>query len=161
MFIIVFSIIIGALVWRLRGWGGWSTSMTLKRFMATAPLMVIGFIFGGPHGMLAAATIFVMLMLPWGQWQDQGTVEDNDDLIGMTGRGCLQTLPAATILMPMTPSAIILIWAGAMMGPIYWLCWKTLRKIRCGTFIDGPTAWAELMTGGIIYGSFTATLIHI
>ena len=152
-------VLAAALAWRIRG--GWLglPSTTLGR---SVPALVLG----GTAWSLstsiwaAGATaigIFVGALLPWSRWQDVGHVADDDDLVGMMGRGLLLTWPTGLALWRLGYSPIFMA-GGILMGLLYWLAWKIPDGFKVGSFIDGQTAVAELATGAMLAGLLIATL---
>lgn len=153
--------LLGALMWRMRG-GFLMPSTQVGRIFAVLPLVAIGYALAGWPAALAAALLFPTTLLPWGKWMDMGTMGDDDDLVGMTGRGFVQTsLAAAGLAVAASPLAgLIYLFAGALMGPIYWGAWKAFPRVKpegrlgSNVFIDGPTSIAELAVGFVLYAAF-------
>lgn len=158
-FIAALAGLLGALVWRMRG-GFLMPSTQVGRVFAVLPLVAIGYGLAGWPAALAAALLFPTTLLPWGRWMDMGTMGDDDDLVGMTGRGFMQTsLVGAALAVVTSPLAgLIYLFAGASMGPIYWSAWKAFPGVNLNGFIDGPTSIAELAVGFTLYAAFVLVI---
>jgi len=112
------------LAWRVRG-GLWALPSTTLARSVPAILMSLGcFWFSQSLWMLLAGpALFAATTMPWAQWMDMGTVEDNDDFVGMSGRGLLLTLPLGLLFYFMGHGIIVQV-GGVLMGSIYWTSWK-------------------------------------
>ncbi len=118
-----FTLLMGV-AWRIRG--GWLAlpSTTLAR-LVPATVYAIGAYLMSDNlwHLLMGPLLFLGTIWPWGQWQDMGRVEENDDLVGMAGRGMLLCLaPGAFLALQGYP--LLLLIFGFLMGPIYWLSWR-------------------------------------
>lgn len=158
------SALVGAIAWR--GRGGWYGlgSTQLSRVFGVLPLLPFAWWAGDWHAAIAAALLWPPLMFGWAEWQDMGTVADNDDFVGMTGRGFLQVSLSVTALHLLVSfdAAIPFMWVGALMGVIYWLArqpksWPIVTVFG-RNLIDGFTSVAELVVGATLYAGFVATV---
>lgn len=155
-------VIAGALAWRIRG--GWLglPSTTLGRLVPSVLYGGFAYWLGVPllFSIALIPSLWIGLIWPWAQWMDMGHVREDDDLIGMTGRGFLITvLPGLLLWNP------ALVAAGGLMGPIYWAAWysasgsvSSAPRFQWNSFIDGPTAIGELVTGGMIFATLWAVV---
>ena len=93
-----FTLLMGV-AWRIRG--GWLAlpSTTLAR-LVPATVYAIGAYLMSDNlwHLLMGPLLFLGTIWPWGQWQDMGRVEENDDLVGMAGRGMLLCLAPGAFL---------------------------------------------------------------
>ena len=99
LLILGFSIMMGVF-WRIRG--GWLSlpSSQLGRLVpATFFGLVLHQVGVAPwHALIAGLALWLGTVFPWAQWMDMGRVEDNDDEVGMTGRGMVLFLPFVLVL---------------------------------------------------------------
>jgi len=150
---VLISCVIMAVAWRVRG--GWLSvpSTQLGRLIPAVVLAAAILFFTGNVvvSLLSIPALWVGTIFPWAQWMDMGRVEENDDFVGMFGRGMILLAPLAILfsLFGITAYPEYMIIAGGMMSPIYWLSWKA-PDFRLGSFIDGSTAIGELATGAWI-----------
>lgn len=148
-----------ALAWRIRGgWLGVPSSTAGRLIPASLLCLMALHITGHDPWMLMVLPLMWLGAIPaWAQWQDMGRVEDNDDFVGMTGRGLLLTWPVGLFLylygLPPWFS-----FGGVLMGPIYWLAWRFFGRVRRGGFIDGPGAIAEMGVGAMLATLFYLTI---
>src|SRR3990167_8988826 len=136
----------------------WKPGHTVKRVCVAGVLGIALFVLSGdPWALLAGLALFVGLLAPWATWQDLGRVsgKPRDDLIGMTlVGGVLVALPTAAVLAFAGYGGWLLVLvAGALVGPAYYAAWRWLAEARWGGFIDGPCAIGELARGALIFSA--------
>lgn len=163
--VLIGAALVGAIAWR--GRGGWFGlgSTQLSRIFGVLPLLPFAWWVGDWHAVVAAALLWPPLMFGWAEWQDMGTVADNDDFVGMTGRGFLQVALSVTALHQLVSvdSAIPFMWLGGLMGVIYWLAcqarsWPVIVLFG-RNLVDGFTSVAELVVGAMLYAGFVASVV--
>lgn len=163
---VIVSAIAGALLWRIRG--GWlpTGSTQAARGIAAGGMGLLGFLLGGPAGLLAGLLTMPELFIGWSQYLYAGNTGGTvalSNFLGMTFRGVEQTLGSGAVLAGAGFSPYFMV-AGAMMGPIYSLTNKFLSTTKVfpnnpGGFITNSTTWAECFTGAWLFGSLAATLL--
>lgn len=166
-FIITLAALVGAIAWR--GRGGWYRlgSTQASRVLGILPLLPFAWWAGDLPAAIAALFLFPPLMLGWAEWQDMGTVAQNDDFVGMTGRGFIQVALTSTVLHPLVdPDAgLAFLWIGALMGVVYWLAMKIRYHVKPIVFlgrdlVDGFTSIAELVFGAVLYAGFVLSVLY-
>ncbi len=159
--VFLLAALVGAIAWRGRGGFYRLGSTQLSRILGVLPLVPFAWWVGDWQAVIAALFLWPPLLVGWAEWQDMGTVADNDDFIGMTGRGFLQVALAVTALHPLVgpDSSLAFMWVGATMGLIYWTAMKIRYHVRPivvfgRDLIDGFTSVAELSVGAVLYTGF-------
>ncbi len=148
MLSIFLAAIVGGLLNRWRGgWLPWPESHNARRFGLTLALTAfVAYWTLDPFASAAALLLFPGLLPGWGRWFDMGRVQDDDDLLGLTGRGMVLTAPTglALALLGHGPWAMV---CGGLMGPTYWLAWWIHDRVdlRRNSFLDGPTSLGEIL----------------
>lgn len=164
--VIVAAALVGAIGWR--GRGGWYGlgSTGLSRVLGVVPLAPFAWWAGEWPALVAAMLLIPPLTFGWAEWQDMGTVADNDDFVGMTGRGFLQVSLSVTALhlLVSNEASIVFMWVGATMGAIYWTAKEFRRHVRPivvfgRNLVDGFTSVAELVVGATLYAGFVAAIV--
>ncbi len=121
---LAFVVAMGA-AWRIRG--GW-LSLPSTQLARMVPVVVgtVGAVWFFPDAWTMwvwGVSLYLGMIWPWAQWMDMGRVAENDDFIGMSGRGMILTAPAG-LLMYFHGMGIIMLVGGFFMGLIYWISWK-------------------------------------
>ncbi len=117
-------VLLMGVAWRVRG--GWLALPSTNLARSVPVVLMSAGAYGFSQDLLMLATgplLFLGMIWPWAQWMDMGNVEENDDFVGMSGRGLLLTYPLG-LLFYFTGYGIIVSAGGILMGLIYWLSWK-------------------------------------
>lgn len=157
-----------AALWRFRGGGIHATGSTQLARAVCASLLVcpIAFMAGNLWLFLLAPALFVgMVIIGWGDFMDMGRTSPKSeelvsplvrwlgpasvthDVVGMSLSGAVLLTPATIVLAFLTPYAGLLMLAGALFGPIYWVGWKLspVSGTETAEWIVGAAVGAALL----------------
>lgn len=140
-------VVLMGIAWRIRG--GWlKMPSTLLGRMVPTILMALGAaaLSGNLWMLLAGPAVYLGMIMPWAQWMDMGRVEDNDDFVGLSGRGMLLTLPLG-LLMYALGYGIIPLVGGVLMGTVYWVSWHIRLDTEGGEVGTGMLLGALVIAG--------------
>jgi hypothetical protein len=179
--------ILGAIGWHFRG-GGWIDlgSTQAARLIGIAILVAPLVYFSGNLALLGLiVTLFVgVATIGWGDFFDMGTTEGKSeetlsplvkfwldpkgiwhDIVGMSLCGIWLTIPSVLLLWFLSvPYEFILLIAGALIGPIYYISWHWLPHFtfplvgRHDQSPHGPISMAEVLTGATL-GLFLSIIL--
>lgn len=151
---------ITGLLFRLRGMHHpWLGTQGARFLFWCIPMAVAGhFLFHLPLWASAASVLAYwlgLIVMPWGKWFDLGHVAGDyfKELIILSLRGILVTLPAGLLLWYFEPLGWVYALCGVMMGPCYALGWALPNAL---SWLNRGPEWGEF-----IYGSWIGLVLTI
>ena len=84
------------------------------------------------------------------------------EALAMAATGALVTFPLSVWLAGQGDGwgAMAMLLAGLAKGPIYWGCWRLDLRLPKWRWLEGPTAWAEGLTGAAVFGALLSGWAH-